>query len=283
MDTTGAIVLGSCLFIIMFGMGLSLTLMDFRRVFNRPKAILIGLVNQIILLPIVAYLLLVIFDMRAEIAVGVMILAACPGGSTSNLITHLAKGDTALSVSLTAISSVITIFTIPLIIQFGLDKFLNEAQQIDLDEIKIIAQLFIIIIVPIGLGMLIRAKKTKFANRMERPVKIASGSLLFLVIVALLIKERANIPVYFVEAGFLIILLNFLTVGMGFGTSKLFGLGIKESISISIETGIQNGTLAIAIATGVIGNTQFAVAPSLYGVLMYLAGFLIIAIRAKSK
>ncbi len=281
MNSTGAIILGACLFIIMFGMGLSLTIADFKRVAKRPKAILIGLINQIILLPLIAYTLLILFDARPEIAVGFMILAACPGGTTSNLLTHLAKGDTALSVSLTAFSSLITIISIPLIIQFGLDTFLNSNQRVDVDEVKIIGQLLIIVIIPIGLGMLIKSKKERFADQMEKPVKIASGALLFLVIVGLLIKERATIPMHFVEAGTLILSLLFLSSAVGYLTAKIFNLGLKESISISIESGIQNGTLAIAIATGVLNSTEFAIAPSLYGVLMYLPGLFFILMRSR--
>ena len=256
---------------------------NFKRIFSRPKAIIVGLTNQIVLLPIIAYVLLMVFDVRPEIAIGVMILAACPGGATSNLITHLAKGDIALSVSLTAFSSIITIITIPLIVQFGLDTFLSVDQKVALNIPAIIGQLFVITVIPVSLGMLINAKNSGFASKMEKPVKIASGVVLALVIVGLVIKERANVPSYFAEAGLVTLALNIATMGIGFLTAKLLQLTEKESVSISIESGIQNGTLAIVIASEILGNTEFAIAPSIYSLLMFLTGFAVIGLRAKAK
>ena len=279
----GKIILAVCLFIIMFGMGLSLQIEDFKRIFSRPKAILIGLINQIVFLPLIAYVLLMVFDVRPEIAIGVMILAACPGGATSNLITHLAKGDIALSVSLTAFSSIVTIITVPLIVQFGLDTFLSVDQKVVLNVPAIIGQLFVITVIPVSLGMLINAKNSGFAAKMEKPVKIASGVVLALVIVGLVIKERANVPAYFAEAGLITLALNVATMGVGFLTAKLLTLNEKESVSISIESGIQNGTLAIVIASEILGNTEFAIAPSIYSFLMFLTGFAVIGLRAKAK
>ncbi|MEQ9230094.1 MAG: bile acid:sodium symporter, partial [Cyclobacteriaceae bacterium] len=165
------IVLAVSLIIIMFGMGHSLTTDDFKRVFVEPKAILIGLINQLVILPLIGFLLISIFSVRAEIAIGLIILAACPGGPTSNLITHLAKGDTALSVSLTAISSFVTLLTIPFIINLGLRTVLGSSTEIQLDVVQTIAQVLVVVVIPVILGMLIRAKKEAFAHKMEKPVR----------------------------------------------------------------------------------------------------------------
>ena len=189
MDQTSAIILALSLAIIMLGMGLSLVVEDFKRIFFQPKAIVIGLINQLILLPIIAFGLTSVFSLKPEIAVGLMILSACPGGPTSNLISHLAKADIALSVTLTAFSSFITILTIPFIVNFSLEQFLDQSNMIQLDIGKTFAQILMIVIIPISIGMLIRKYKEKFALKMGKSVRIASGILLLLIIVALIIKE----------------------------------------------------------------------------------------------
>jgi BASS family bile acid:Na+ symporter len=260
----------------MFGMGLSLTIADFKRVVLYPKAIIVGLFNQLIILPAIGFALIWLFPVKPDIAIGLIILAACPGGPTSNLITHLAKGDTALSVSLTAISSTITVFTIPFIVNLGLLMVQGKETAFQLDVLQTIGQVFIIVIIPVSLGMLIKARKSAFAERMDRPVRIASGVVFTLVIVGILIKEKANIIPYFEQAGVLALSLNVLTMAIGFLTAALFKLNRRQEISISIETGIQNGTLAISIATVLLGNSAFAIAPAIYGLLMFFTAGIVI-------
>ena len=206
MDNLSVIILAVSLIIIMWGMGLSLVIDDFKRILKYPKAIAVGLSNQLILLPLIGFGLASTFTLSPEIAVGVMILAACPGGPTSNLIAHLAKGDTALSVSLTALSSIISIISIPFVINYALVSFLQEGQIIQLDISKTILQIFVIVLIPVGIGMLIKNKSPKFANKMEKPVRIASAVVLGLVIVGIILKERANMGSYFEQAGNLLIL-----------------------------------------------------------------------------
>jgi BASS family bile acid:Na+ symporter len=272
MDNISTAILAISLIIIMFGMGLSLVFNDFKRILISPKAILTGLVNQIVLLPLVGFILIKVFTLPPEIAIGVIILAACPGGPTSNLITHLAKGDTALSVSLTAISSFITLLTIPFVINLGLNTVLGENTPIKLDVLQTIAQVFVIVIIPVVLGMLVRAKKEAFANRMEKPVRIASAIVFVLVLVGILLKERANIVPYFQQAGIVALLLNVVTMLLGFLAARIMKLSFRQGISISIESGIQNGTLAIAIATVLLNNTSYAIAPAVYSLIMFLTG-----------
>lgn len=272
MDQLSTAILGACLIIIMLGMGLSLVMDDFKRVIIYPKAVIVGLVNQILLLPLVGYLIASLSGVSPEIAVGIMILAACPGGPTSNLISHLARGNTALSVTLTALSSFITIITIPFIVNFALVEFLDQGQIIRLDPLETILQVTVIIIIPILIGMFIRQKKPLFAMKMAKPVRIASGIVLALVIIGICIKEKDNLLSMLRDAGLVSITLNLITMGLGFFTAKLFRLNDKSATSISIESGIQNGTLGISVAVVLLDNSQFAVTPAVYGVLMFFTG-----------
>jgi len=284
MDSTAALILGLSLIIIMFGMGLSLVIDDFKKVLLYPKAIFIGLVNQLVLLPLIGFALISMFSVPIEIAIGVIILAACPGGPTSNLITHLAKGDTALSVSLTAVSSLITVFTIPLVVNFGINHFTAQTgEEFHLDVIKTITQIFIIVVIPVFAGMAIRSKKEKFALKMARPVRIASAIVLALVIAGIFIKERENVIPYFRQAGIIVLLLNLSTMILGYFSALIFKLNRKQSLSISIESGIQNGTLAITIATVLLSNATFAIAPAVYSLIMFFTGGIIIFIGLRGK
>jgi len=272
MDKISTIILAASLIIIMLGMGLSLVFDDFKRIIVYPKAIFVGLTNQLIILPLIGFAIALIFPLRPEIAIGIMILAACPGGPTSNLITHLAKGDIALSVTLTAISSFITILTIPFIVNFALTHFLEEGQMIRLDVVETIIRIFVIIVIPIGIGMIIRRYKEGFALKMAKPVRKASGFVMALVIIGIVIKERENLIPYFQQAGIVALLLNISTMMVGYYSSKLFNIKNKRAISISIESGIQNGTLAITIAVVLLGNSEFAITPAIYSLLMFFTG-----------
>ncbi len=276
MDKASTIVLASSLIIIMLGMGLSLVIDDFKRIIVYPKAILVGLVNQIIMLPLIGFGIAVAFPLAPEIAIGIMILAACPGGPTSNLIAHLAKGDTALSVTLTALSSFITILSIPFIINFALEHFLEKGEMIRLDVMDSIKNIFVIIIIPIIIGMLIRKYAPGFSKKMEKPVRIASAIVLALVIIGIVVKEKENFVSYFQQAGIVALLLNVVTMVVGYFSARLFRITDKRAISISIESGIQNGTLAITIAVVLLGSTEFAIAPAIYSLLMFFTGGIVI-------
>ena len=278
MDKASTIVLAASLIIIMLGMGLSLVIDDFKRIFVYPKAIFVGLVNQLILLPLIGFGIVLVFPLAPEIAIGIMILAACPGGPTSNLIAHLAKGDTALSVTLTALSSFITILTIPFIVNFALEHFLDKSEMIRLDVMDSIKNIFVIIIIPIIIGMLIRKYAPGFSNRMEKPVRIASALVLALVIIGIVIKEKENFVSYFQQAGIVALLLNVSTMVVGYFSARLFRITDRRALSISIESGIQNGTLAITVAVVLLGSTEFAIAPAIYSLLMFFTGGVVIYI-----
>ena len=276
MDQLSTIILGASLFIIMLGMGLSLVADDFKRVLFYPKAVLVGLVNQLVLLPLIGFGIASVSNLRPEIAVGIIILVACPGGPTSNLITHLAKGDTALSVTLTALNSFITILTIPFIVNIGLEQFLDEGQLVRLDVVKTILQVMVIIIIPIVIGMTIRKYAVNFATKMAKPVRIASGVVLTLVIIGIMLAKKEVLEEYIKEAGPASLVLNVMTMFVGYRTAKWLKLNDKSAICISIESGIQSATLAISIAVVLLNNQDFAIAPAVYGLLMFFpAGIMI--------
>lgn len=283
MDDSAKIYLGIALMIVMIGMGLSLTTKDFKRIVLYPKAIILGMINQLVFLPLVAYVLISFFDVRPALAIGLMILAACPGGPTSNLITHLCKGDTALSVSLTAVSSILTLFTIPFILEWSVQYYSAQDTVIEINRLDIFKDLLLVSLVPIALGMLIKHYKSDFAVKMEKPVKIASALILLVLIVGLTIKERANIIPYFSEVGLSALSLNIVSLALGFTTARLMGLNKQQSISISIESGIQNGTLAIGIAIGILHNSDYAIPAAVYSLIMFLSAFVLIGLTNWKK
>jgi bile acid:Na+ symporter, BASS family len=269
--------------VIMLGMGLNLVPNDFRRIWLNPLPVTVGLVNQLVLLPLMAFLLLVLFSLKFELAVGVMLLAACPGGPTSNLITHLAKGDIALSVSLTAITTVVSMFTIPLIINFSILHFMPAGEVVTLPLAGTILKLLLIAIIPISLGMLIRNFSFSLARNADRPVRIMSSVFFVLIIAGAIIKEREHLVEYFILAGPVTLSLNVLTLVLGYFSSKLFNLGLKQRITVSIESGIQNGTLAITIAATMLQNTAMTIPPAIYSLLMFFSAGIVIAIALRKR
>ncbi|MCF6353311.1 MAG: bile acid:sodium symporter family protein [Cyclobacteriaceae bacterium] len=264
--------LPSALFIIMLGLGLALRIADFKRIITYPKAIFIGIANQMILLPLVGFAIATFLNLEPELAVGLMILAACPGGVTSNLYSHLSNGDTALSVTLTAISSTISIITIPLIINFGLVYFMSESKEIHLPVIKTIVQIMSITVIPIVLGMLIRLKKPDFAAKMEKSVKIASAIILFIIVLGVIVVEREKMPSHFERVGIAVILLNIFTMLVGFYSAKLGKLSLPQSITIALESGLQNGALGIVIAISILYNTEMSIPAAVYSLVMFATG-----------
>jgi BASS family bile acid:Na+ symporter len=234
------------------------------------------LVNQLIFLPLIGFALISVFSVRPENAIGLIILAACPGGPTSNLITHLAKGDTALSVSLTAISSFVTLLTIPFVINLGLRSVLGSTTEIQLNVIQTIVQVLVVVVIPVILGMLIKARKPAFALGMEKSVRTASAIVFVLVLAGVILSEKENIIPYAKEAGFIALMLNVLTMGIAILSARIMKLSLRQALSISIESGIQNGTLAIAIATGLLMNTEYSIAPAIYSLIMFITGGLVI-------
>jgi bile acid:Na+ symporter, BASS family len=264
--------------IIMLGMGLSLTPSDFSRVALYPKAATIGIVNQILLLPLIGFLILMILPMpNAELAVGVMVLAACPGGPTSNLISHISRGDTALSITLTAISSLIIVLTLPLIVNFAMGHFLQHGEYIPLPVLGTSIKVLIITLIPVAIGMVIRAKAPGFSRKLDKPVKIASGIILFLVILAAVLNDKENLVEFFKQAGPVALALNVGMLLIGYFSARLFQVKINQSITISIESGIQNGTLGITIAATLLQNSTMTIPSAIYSLIMFMTAGVIIA------
>jgi len=264
--------------IIMLGMGLSLVPNDFKRIALYPKAAAIGIVNQIIILPLIGFLLLMLIPMRnPELAVGIMILAACPGGPTSNLISHISRGDTALSITLTAISSMAVVFTIPLIVNLAMRHFLQAGEYVPLPIFDTMIKVIIITLVPVGIGMLIRSKAPKFSDKMNRPVKVMSGILLIVIILAAILNDKENFFNFFAQAGPVALALNVAMLLVGYFSARIFSLKISQSITISIESGIQNGTLGIAFAATLLHNPTMTISPAIYSLIMFGTAGLIIA------
>ncbi len=266
------VILPLSLFIIMFGMGLSLVVADFKRIALYPKATLIGLTNQLVFLPIIAFGIISLLNLSPRVAVGFMLLAACPGGTTSNLITHISRGDTALSITLTAISSFISVISIPLIVSYSLIYFVGEGQTITLPVLQTIAQILIITIIPVSIGMLIRHFFPDFSEKMDKPTRIFSSVIFILIVLSIVATNTDIIRDYLFEFGGVSLLLIITTMGLGFFTAKLFKLNLPQSISISIESGIQNSTLAIVIATSILKQNDMSLPAAIYGLLMFIPG-----------
>ena len=275
-----AILLPVALGIIMLGLGLTLTLADFKRVVAFPKAVIVGLSCQMILLPIVCFAIAKAFALPPELAVGLMLLSASPGGATANLFSHLANGDVALNITLTAVNSVLTLATLPFIVNFALDQFMGSGKVIPLQFDKVI-QVFAIVLVPVGIGMLIRARAEALAKRLEKPVRILSAVVLILVIVGAVLKERAHVVEYFQAVGIAALAFNVVSMAIGYFLPLLVKLPRKQAIAIGMEIGVHNGTLAIAIASSplLLNNSMMAIPPAIYSLIMFFTaavfGFLV--------
>ncbi len=267
--------------IIMFGMGLSLTVQDFRRIFQFPGAVLLGLVNQIIILPLLAFGIANTFHLSPEHAVGLMILAVCPGGATSNLITHLSRGNVALSITLTAFSSTITLFTIPFLVNFSLDHFLNRSQPIHLPVLETMAQISAVTLLPVIIGMFVHRRYPALTHRTEGMVRKISALLLAVIVLAAILKERHHLVESFLAVGPASLALNVGSLLIGMASAKLLLHDLKQSISIAVESGIQNGALGITIAATLLQEPAMAIPPAIYSLVMFLVGFVAIALFSR--
>ena len=262
--------------VIMFGMGLSLRIEDFKRILIYPKAVGIGLLNQLVLLPILAFGIAKAFSLPPELAVGLMILAVCPGGATSNLITHLAKGDAALSITLTAFSSVITVFTIPFLVNYSIGYFIPGGEAKQLEVVGTVVSVLVITIIPVALGMLVFAKVPKLASKLDLPFRRISAIFFVVIVLAAVLKEKENLVRYFLEAGPAALALNVATLALSFGIAKLVKLPFRQGLTIAIESGIQNGTLGITIAATLLMNSVMTIPSAIYSLIMFGTAALVI-------
>lgn len=271
--------------IIMFGLGLSLTPGDFRRVAREPRAVIVALAVQALVLPLVAFGLVKGFGLAPLLAVGVMLLAASPGGTTANLFSHLFRGDVALNITLTAINSVLAAFTIPLITNFAISHFGAEGE-LGLQFGKVV-QVVAIVLVPVAVGMFVRHRAPEFAARADKPVRIFSIFVLAVVAVGALLGERANLGDYIRQVGVVTGLFCLASLTIGYAAARLLRLDEPQAIATSMEVGIHNTTIALTIALSVLSSTEVAVPSAVYSILMYILatafGFFITRGRATSR
>jgi BASS family bile acid:Na+ symporter len=262
--------------IIMLGLGLSLKLEDFKRVVLLPKAVLVGLACQMLLLPAACVAVAHVLGLQGELAVGLMLLAASPGGATANLFSHLAKGDVALNITLTAVNSVLSLATMPFIVNFSLEHFMGAGRFIPLQFDKVI-QVFAVVLVPVAIGMVIHAKKATLSERLTKPVKILSAVFLLLVVAAAVLRERSHLADYFRQVGLAALAFNLVSMLVGYFVPLMARLPKRQAIAIGMEIGIHNGTLAIAIASSplLLNNSTMAIPPAIYSLIMFFtaAGF----------
>ena len=266
---------------IMFALGMGLTGADFLRVLKQPKDFLVGAISQIILLPIIAFILIKIWPISPELAIGVMIIAAAPGGVTSNILTSFAKGDVALSVSLTAIISLLSVITVPFIIITSLNilDLNNVSQNISLTNMAL--SMFLIVTLPVILGMIIKKILSNFALSFEPIAKKISIFLFVLVLIGAILAERNNVIAYFAQAGLITLVLNVVMMIVAFYAAQLLGSGVAQKKCIAIECGLQNGTLAIFVATTLFGGGVYLIPAATYSLIMFATSLIFVFIIKK--
>ena len=263
------IMLPLALSIIMIGLGLELTPKDFARVSKHPKAVLIALFCQLILLVSIAFIICKILALPPLLSVGLMLLAASPGGSTANLFSYLFKGDIALNITLTAINSVIAAFTLPLIMNFSIQHFMNDGQQISLEFSKIL-QVFGIIIIPVCIGMLIRHYAPHFTEKLNKPLRIFAVVFLVLIIIGAIAKERTQIMQYLTQVGLATVIFCLCSLTIGYFVPRMLGINTAQARACAFEIGIHNSTLAMTIALTVMASSTIAMPAAVYSIFMYV-------------
>ena len=273
-DLLMTVVLPVSLFIIMLGMGVSLRTADFTHILAEPKAAVIGLSAQMLALPLIAFFIATAFKLPPELAVGLMIISFAPGGATSNMFSNLAKGDVALSISLTAIVSLVTPLTLPWLTLLSMEHFMRAGEVFELPLLKTIIQLLVITVIPVLMGMFILSKWQKVANKTEPVIRVFSVIFLFLIILVIVLKNKAQMVEFFVQTGAATLTLNILVLGLGYLLAKTFKLSQPQSISIGYEVGIQNGTMALMVAGMLVGNETMMIPAITYSAFMFITGFI---------
>jgi bile acid:Na+ symporter, BASS family len=260
---------------IMFGLGMALTIQDFKRVYHFKKLVFAGLGAQLLILPLICFGLVYLFELPPYLGVGMMILSASPGGPSANLFSHLADADLALNISLTAVNSLLAIISIPLIINLSLWHFFPMESGIGLNFVKT-AEVIVIIAFPITLGMLVREKRPNFASSSVQIVKLFSALFLLAVIIIAVIQEWQTLTANFNKIGLAVIVFNILSLAIGYFVAKAFKASERQAFAVSIEIGIHNGTLAIYIALHLLNNAEMAIPAAIYSIFMYLSAFVFV-------
>ena len=269
-----------CLAIIMFGLGLGLTVADFKRVINIPRDFIIGFLGQVIILPIIAFILIHIISMPPEIALGVMVIAAAPGGVTSNILTKFANGDVALSVTLTAIVSLLSVITVPLIV-YNSASFLGFEITKEISMINIAAKMFFVVTVPVISGMIVRSLMTDFIVSKTLLVQRLSVILFLIVFISIWVEEWDRIISFITRAGLVAFILNITMIFIGYYMAKFLASGLEQRKCISLECGLQNGTLAVFVATQLFDDIAFMVPTAAYALIMFVTSIIFVLIVRK--
>ena len=270
------VILPLALAFIMFTLGLGLSISDFSNVFKKPKNFLIGLVSQLIFLPIVGLILVIIWPLPIEIAIGVMLIAAAPGGVTSNILTFFARGDVALSVSLTAVMSLLSAISVPIVLAISIGLIGDSSLPESISLTGIALSMFLIVTLPVLLGMGVRSFLNSLTLKIEKSARFISTLLFVLVLLGAILAERENVVSYFAQTGLVVLALNILMMLIAFYWSGFFGTGISQKKAIAIECGLQNGTLAIFVGTTVFGGGLYIIPAATYSLIMYLTSLLFI-------
>ena len=281
MGSIVAIVLPLALAFIMFALGLGLTVADFARVARQPRDVVVGFLCQVALLPAVAFALVSAWPMAPELALGVMIIAAAPGGVTSNILTAFARGDVALSITLTAIASLVSTVTVPVIVAFAHARLALEGAG-DVDIAATALRMFALVTLPVLMGLALRHLASSFATRFEPLARRISGALFVLVLLGAIWQERANIVEYFAQAGAVTLALNLAMMALAWLVARALASGPRQRIAIALECGLQNGTLAIAVASVMFGGGLTLVPASTYSLIMFATALLYIALLRRS-
>ena len=282
MNIVTDVILPLALAFIMFVLGLGLTGSDFLRVVKQPRDFFVGAFSQIILLPIIAFILVKIWPIAPELAIGVMIIAAAPGGVTSNLLTSLAKGDVALSISLTAIISLLCVITIPFIVLTSVGLLSDSSITQDISLFSMSRDMFLIVTVPVILGILIRSFASGAALKFEPIAKKISIVLFVLVLLGAIAAERENVISYFAQAGLITFVLNVVMMIVAYCVAKLLASGMKQKKCITIECGLQNGTLAIFVATSIFGGGMYVIPAATYSLIMFATSLIFVYLVRKT-
>jgi bile acid:Na+ symporter, BASS family len=269
-----------CLAIIMFGLGLGLTTKDFMRVIKTPKDFIVGFLSQVILLPIIAFGLILIIPMPIEIAMGVMVIAAAPGGVTSNVLTKFANGDVALSVSLTAVVSLLAIFIVPLII-FNSADFIGIKISKEISMASIAIKMFFVVTVPVIFGMVVRSLNTDYIISKTLIIQRLSIILFLIVFISIWVEEWDRIASFIARAGLVAGILNLVMIFVGYYVAKMFASGVPQRKCISLECGLQNGTLAVFVATQIFDEMVFMVPTAAYALIMFVTSIFFVLIVRK--
>jgi BASS family bile acid:Na+ symporter len=276
------VILPLALAFIMFTLGLGLSLADFIQIIKNPKNFFIGLISQLFFLPIVAIAITMIWSLPTEIAIGLILIAAAPGGVTSNILTSFAKGDVALSISLTAVMSLISVISIPIVLGISLGLISDQSLgSISLSSIAI--SMFLIVTLPVLLGMIFRATLSYLTKIIEKWAKTISTLLFVLVLLGAILAERENIINYFAQTGLVVLVLNLAMMVLAYYWAKVFGTGKAQQKAIAIECGLQNGTLAIFVGTSVFGGGLYIIPAATYSLVMYLTSLIFIFIFRKNN